>query len=96
MNRCLKHEQEYPQDGFCVYCGRPNPDAGVVAAPKPYQWPPSTGTGISVCSRCGMPVTGQHQCNMTISVSGTVSPPYPRAWQIGDPGSMGTPPKDAT
>ena len=23
MCRCLKHEQEYPQSGYCVYCGLP-------------------------------------------------------------------------
>ena len=38
MNRCLTHNQEYPQAGYCVYCGRP--DDGLQAAPVVPRVPP--------------------------------------------------------
>ena len=64
MRFCVKHQQLYPQTGYCVYCGNP-PQAGVTITPwiSPYSGAivtrPETvtssdpsGSPMRYCGRC--------------------------------------------
>lgn len=63
MNECIKHEQRYPQDGFCVYCGRP--ENATTAPITPAQTPLSVSlNGVCAGAMCSkMTTPGEvHSC----------------------------------
>jgi hypothetical protein len=74
MPTCLTHNQSYPQDGWCVYCGQPVMQTIVTSVPpsSPYiYFPPS----VQVVPPCVHDFGPETTAGRTCRKCGTLSPP---------------------